>query len=61
MFCGNLRSTDFGLTWQKMMGVTGVYDCSSNGKLFGIDDNTSRVVTSIDDGKPGKPTLNHYL
>lgn len=34
-----------------MMGVTGVYDCSSNGKLFGIDDNTSRVVTSIDDGK----------
>lgn len=51
LFCGNLRSTDFGLTWQKMMGVTGVYDCSSNGKLFGIDDNTSRVVTSIDDGK----------
>lgn len=51
LFCGDLRSPDMGKTWSRMSGVTGVYaHDNKNGNLYGIDDCTSSVVYSCDDG-----------
>lgn len=51
LFCADLRSDDFGKTWSKMSGVTGVYahDSQTN-QLFGINDTLGEIVTSNDNG-----------
>lgn len=51
LFCGDLRSTDMGVSWRRMSGVTGVFaHDSENGFLYGVDDNASAVVFSEDNG-----------
>lgn len=71
LFCANLRSTDNGYTWSKMVdengetAVTGVYTHDSKtGKLFGINDFTGWVMYSDDDGatwqKYNKESLNKW-
>lgn len=71
LFCSNLRSTDNGYTWSKMVdengetAVTGVYTHDSKtGRLFGINDFTGVVMYSDDDGatwqKYNKESLNKW-
>ena len=71
LFCANLRSTDNGYTWSKMVdengeiAVTGVYTHDSKtGRLFGINDFTGWVMYSDDDGitwqKYNKESLNKW-
>lgn len=71
LFCANLRSTDNGYTWSKMIdengetAVTGVYTHDSKtGRLFGINDFTGWVMYSDDDGetwhKYNKESLNKW-
>ncbi len=71
LFCANLRSTDNGYTWSKMLdengeiSVTGVYTHNSKtGRLFGINDYTGWVMYSDDDGatwqKYNKESLNKW-
>ena len=71
LFCANLRSTDGGYTWSKMVdengevAVTGVYTHNSKtGRLFGINDFTGWVMYSDDDGatwqKYNKESLNKW-
>ena len=71
LFCANLRSTDNGYTWSKMVdengetAVTGVYTHDSKtGRLFGINDFTGWVMYSDDDGatwqKYNKDSLNKW-
>lgn len=50
LFCANLRSTDLGLSWHPMVGVTGVYAESSKGVLYGINDTLGQIVKSEDKG-----------
>lgn len=71
LFCANLRSTDNGYTWSKMVdkngetAVTGVYTHDSKtGRLFGINDFTGCIMYSDDDGatwqKYNKESLNKW-
>ena len=71
LFCADLRSTDNGYTWSKMVDengetlVTGVYTHDSKtGRLFGINDFTGWVMYSDDDGatwqKYNKESLNKW-
>lgn len=51
LFCGDLRSGDMGLTWNRMTGVTGVYAHDNmDGTLYGVDDTARNIVFSKDDG-----------
>ena len=59
LFCANLRSDDFGQTWQSMQGVTGVYASNfKNGTLYGINDTLGHVVQSIDNGQSWQVVCN---
>lgn len=71
LFCADLRSTDNGYTWSKMVdengdtAVTGVYTHDSKtGRLFGINDFTGWVMYSDDDGatwqKYNKESINKW-
>ncbi len=71
LFCGDLRSTDGGYNWSRMVdaegnvAVTGVYTHSTKtGRLFGINDYIGWVVYSDDDGetwqKYNKESINIY-
>lgn len=51
LFCGDLISKDFGLTWNRMSNVTGVFAQDERGVLFGINDNLGQVVYSTDFGQ----------
>ncbi len=50
VFIGEWRSEDYGETWTKMEGCTGVYTCTKEGVLYGKKGGIE-VVTSTDYGK----------
>lgn len=54
LFCANLRSFDFGMTWYPMEGVTGVYQETDEGILYGINDTLGQIVYSTDLGASWK-------
>jgi len=71
LFCGDLRSTDGGYNWERMVNengnveVTGVYTHDpKTGRLFGINDYIGWVMYSDDDGETwqryNKESLNKY-
>lgn len=71
LFCANLRSSDNGYTWEKMIdengevAITGVYTHDpKTGRLFGINDFTGWVMYSDDDGltweKYNKESINKW-
>ncbi len=49
VFLGEYRSDDYGKTWSKMEGCSGVYTCSANGVLYGVY-NRYFLVKSTDGG-----------
>ena len=58
LFCGSLRSEDFGYTWTQIQNITGVFAQDDNGFLFGINDTLGQVVVSKDLGSSWQEIIN---